>query len=162
MSLIDSDSRLKHLLQRLEGRPDVPKPHTLKDIMAFALNILQNIPRATPRTAQLIAARQWLSDSRSKLVERKLILMEEEVLIAGALNDTDVYLKEKFSNLLGSIKNQQAREIMVQKSLLPVVQRLRRIKSTRDRLEEIIKDLDTRAFAIRDMIAALQYGERES
>ena len=158
MSLLDTDPKLLKIVAKIQQRPELP----LNDMMGRALAILREVRSPKPRSAEIIAARSRLSDGRTKLIDIKITILAEESLIRGALKDTELYLQSKFLSYLGSIRNQGGRDATVGTAVLPITKRLRKLESARERVEEIVKDLDQRAYAIKDTIEAIRFGEREA
>lgn len=158
MSLVDSDPRVRKVVASVEARPSLP----LAEMMGRAVAILRAAPRVTPRSAQIIAARASLSDGRTKLVDSKLTIMEELTLLKGARSDLEEYVIDKYGSGYMLKMNARAREAAVARALTPITKRVRQLESARERIEEIVRDYDARAFAIRDTIEALKFGEREA
>ena len=158
MSLLDTDQKLVGIIKKLGDRPEPP----ITKMVSEAITILQQVASPKPRSADILAARARLSDGRTKLIVLKLTIIAEESLIRGVLTDTETYLQAKFLSFLNSVKNQGGRVALISQAVLPIARRLRRLESARERIEEVVKDYDSRAYAIRDTIEALKLGERES
>ena len=145
------------MLKSMRSRPELD----FKQIMQEAIAILRRAPPIKPVSRELIRARAILSDGRSRLVDFKVQVVKDLTLYRGMHDDLEAYLWDKFAGYLGSIRNQHGRDAVVVRALTPVIQRIRRLESVRERIDEIIKDHDARSYAIRDVIEALRIGERE-
>ena len=156
--MIESDSRLLKTLAAVDERPLVQTGRLVREAVA----LLQSAPRIGHRSDAIVRARSEISDARTKLVDKKITVMRERALLRDVASDLNAYLQAKYINHLGSVKNKQGRDALVTKALSPITRRIDKLNSAFDVIEEVIRDYDSRAYGVRDVISALQRGEREA
>jgi len=156
--MIETDVHLKKTLAKIAERKLLPTNKIVKEAIEF----LRAVPYPKPDSQSIIRARALLSNNRSILIERRLLLMHELTLLNGAKTDLQDYLNSKYANFLGSVKNRQGRDSKIGHALQPISARVRRLQAAVDALNSVIGDYDSKAHAMYGTIEALKFGEREA
>lgn len=155
--MIESDHRLKKTLAEIEARRSPPVNRMVRE----ALDKLREAPAPAPNSSSIIKARALLSNSRSVLVANRIILLREHSLLSNARKNLASYLLAKYTNHLNSVKNSHSREAMINNALAKLDTRINSLQSGIEAINAVIADYDSKAYGIRDTIAAIQLGERE-
>ena len=156
--MIESDPKVKKTIEAISAREALP----VKRYVDEALTLLRSAPFPAPRSAALAKSRAVLADGRSKLVEKRILMLREMALLNRARRDLANFVNTKYANYLGSVKNRQGRDSIVDRALSPIDKRVDALKSGIEVMNEVIGDFESKAYGIRDTISAIQLGERES
>lgn len=156
--MIKTDPRLIKVLETIDSR-SFPK---LREMTDEAIALLQENTFPKPNSVAIIKARAHLSNSRSKLIGRRLEILEELSLLKRTSIELSNYLIAKYHNYLDKYKNQPARTAAIEDALEPINKKIKRLEAALEAVNHVIADFDSRSFAIRDVIEALKLGERES
>ena len=157
--MIETDPKLKEKLALLKSRALLP----LRQYVDEALEVLRSSPAPAPHSSKIISARMKYANSRSRLIETRLIIVQELSTLRSMHSNLHDYLLSKYNTgYLGNIKNARSREAVVSKALAPISNRISKLESATEVVDTVVKDLDSKAFAVRDIMTAIQLGERES
>jgi hypothetical protein len=155
---IDKDSKVLKILNNIKNRPFPDLPTMVEE----SLILMEENKYPAANSKSLIKARALLSNSRSKLVFKRLEILQELSILNGAKEDLQNYIYSKYANYLSSyLKNQKNREAIINRAVAPLNKNIRKLNSALEVVNQIIADFDNRAFSIKDTILCLQLGERE-